>query len=150
MLTDWQYTLSCSMNGKNRSRCNPCKYKSSGERFDVATTIQSFFHNEVNKRCSNRASATSVTWNSSKQIKRPFWTIFETTASNIMSPLILFVFSWGWCWWVFPCMEYCCCWICWRAMCICWWACNMKVWKCIFCRCDDQGLESWLSSSNEA
>ena len=48
------------MNGRNNSLCSPFKYKSSGLLFDVHIIITPLFHNSVNNRRNNIASATSV------------------------------------------------------------------------------------------
>ena len=55
-----------SIKGRNKSHCNPFKYKSDGGRLDVEMITAPFSNRPVKSRRRINASATSVTWNSSK------------------------------------------------------------------------------------
>ena len=53
--------------GTNRSRWTPSRYRSSGSLLEVEITVTLLENKFENSRCIIIASATSVTWNSSKK-----------------------------------------------------------------------------------
>mmetsp|Transcript_13607 Transcript_13607/g.27065 ORF Transcript_13607/g.27065 Transcript_13607/m.27065 type:complete len:222 (-) Transcript_13607:290-955(-) len=121
------------MKGRKRSRCRPFRYRSSGGLLLVLTTTQPREYKPVKRRRRIRASATSVTWNSSKHIILPLTAMPSTTRGRgspfAASPR---------------------CWDC-LALCMAWWTSSMNWWKCTFWdvpgpREEDERTQEWKRS----